>query len=195
MEVKNKYECELAHTKELHLNNKNIVEIEEKVKNLFEENNWMDTESNLDDDFVENERISKSTVEKEVEVHPSYEVEKQHLPPDNDGHLDIIAWLKSPEGMLEIQKDYEDLYAPSFSLGISQICQEVMEEHGGDAEKNQGEDNMTPLHQKKRVKRAIKVGPAYRSPYIQRNINVNSNYTKEEIAVYRWLIQPEKDMM
>ncbi|XP_074377783.1 uncharacterized protein LOC141719309 [Apium graveolens] len=51
----------------------------------------------------------------------------------------------------------------------------------------------TQCHQKNRTKREIKVGPAFRSPYIQRNIDINSSYSRQEIAVYRWMIDENMD--
>ncbi|WOG95277.1 hypothetical protein DCAR_0414589 [Daucus carota subsp. sativus] len=41
------------------------------------------------------------------------------------------------------------------------------------------------MEPEKKTKRDIKVGPAYRSPYVQRNTNIFSHYSRQEIAVYR----------
>ncbi|KAK1353761.1 hypothetical protein POM88_052126 [Heracleum sosnowskyi] len=165
-EAKAEYEIGLANAKALHPNDENIFEIEKKIKDLFKSNKWMDI------DVVEN-----------IEA-----IENNELPPDHDDYLDIIAWLKSPEGMLEIEKDFEDQYIPSFSLRVSQICKEVIEEHGTDDGNNEEDDNRTPVPPKepeKRTKRNVKVGPAFRSPYIERNIDINSSYSNQEIVIYR----------
>lgn len=190
-ESKSDYETELNNAKKLYPGDERITEVETNMKEFFEANKWMDTESNLQDDCVECDNISSQEDDFDIDA-----VKSDDLPPDHDDHLDIIAWLKSPEGMLEIEKDYDEQFVPSFSLGISQICQEVMEEHGADAENIEWDDSITPLPLKeheKRTKRDVKVGPAYRSPYVQRNIDVNSSYSKEEIAVYRWILQDDKD--
>ncbi|KAK1353775.1 hypothetical protein POM88_052140 [Heracleum sosnowskyi] len=189
-------------TKELHPNDENNFEIEKKIKDLFKSNKWMDSES-FEDDFCKNDTIFPSQDDEAVVhivdvVENSEAIENNELPLDHDYYLDIIAWLKSPEGMLEIEKDFEDQYIPSFSLGVSQICKEVMEEHGTDDGNNEEDDNRTPVPPKepeKRTKRNVKVGPAFRSPYIERNIDINSSYSNQEIAVYRWMIQEKMNDM
>lgn len=232
IQAKSQYESQLANAKELHPNDEKIVKIEKQIKDLFKANKWMDSDS-FEEDVRNTEDISQFPSQEEkagdISQFPNQEekagldlvdeAEKNELPPDHDDHLDIIAWLKSPEGILELEKDFENqpcpdnLMCPSFSLGISQICKEVMEEHGrednkkGDEEvmeehgredNNKGDEYKTPLPPKepeKRIKRDIKVGPAFRSPYIQRNIDINSSYSKQEIAVYRWMIQDGKNDM
>ncbi|KAK1353755.1 hypothetical protein POM88_052120 [Heracleum sosnowskyi] len=191
-EAKAEYEIGLANAKALHPNDENIFEIEKKIKDLFKSNKWMDSES-CEDDFCKNDTIFPSqddeVVVHTVDVVENIEaIENNELPPDHDDYLDIIAWLQSPEGMLEIEKDFEDQYIPSFSLGVSQICKEVMEEHGTDDGNNEEDDNRTPVPPKepeKRTKRNVKVGPAFRSPYIERNIDINSSYSNQEIVIYR----------
>ncbi|KAK1353768.1 hypothetical protein POM88_052133 [Heracleum sosnowskyi] len=107
-EVKAEYEIELANAKALHPNDENIFEIEKKIKDLFKSNKWMDSES-CEDDFCKNDTIFPSQ-DDEVVVHTvdvvenSEAIENNELPLDHDDYLDIIAWLKSPEGMLEIEK-------------------------------------------------------------------------------------------
>ncbi|KAK1371105.1 hypothetical protein POM88_037197 [Heracleum sosnowskyi] len=153
----------------------------------------MDSES-YEDSFRDNENINIFPIQEEEAIVNTIvdAVEETDLPPDHDDYLDIIAWLKSPEGILEIENDFQNQFIPSFSLGISQVCNEVMEEHGRDDYNKEGDDNRTPLPPKEpenKTKRDIKVGPAFRSPYIERNIDINSSYSRQEIAVYRWLIQ------
>lgn len=214
-EAKTAYESQLANAKELHPDDEKILEIEKRIKDLFKENKWMDSESNMEDDFQNIEKIAKCASQEEgVGLDTVDAIEDNELPPYHDDHLDLIAWLKSPEGIMEFEKDIQDpqcpsvstgivqdvddLQCPSFSLGISQICKDVMEEHGKDDESKEGDDNETPLPPKepeKRTKRDMKVGPAYRSPYIQRNIDVNASYSKQEIAVYRWMMQEHMDLM
>ncbi|KAK1353157.1 hypothetical protein POM88_052995 [Heracleum sosnowskyi] len=193
IEAKDEYEAELANAKELHPNDEKIFEIEKRIKDLFKANKWMDSES-YEDSIRDNENINIfPSQEEEVVVNTVVDaVEETELPPDHDDYLDIVAWLKSPEGILEIENDFQNQFIPSFSLGISQVCNEVMEEHGRDEYNKEGDDNRTPLPPKEpenKTKREIKVGPAFRSPYIERNIDINSSYSRQEIAVYRWLIQ------
>ena len=199
IEAKNQYESELDKAKELHPNDEKIDEIEKSIKDLFKANKWIDSES-YENDFCNDEDIQMcASQEEQARLDTVDRVKKSELPPDHDDYLDLIAWLKSPEGILEIERDYEMIereydnkQCPSFSLGISQLCKELMEEHGSDADGNKDDGKRTdPLPQKqmeKRTKREIKVGPAFRSPYLQRNIDVNSSYTRQEIAVYRWMI-------
>ncbi|KAK1373078.1 hypothetical protein POM88_029271 [Heracleum sosnowskyi] len=42
-------------------------------------------------------------------------------------------------------------------------------------------------------KRETKVTAAYRSPYVQRKININTKYSTQEYAVWRWIIQKGKN--
>ncbi|KAK1359789.1 hypothetical protein POM88_044263 [Heracleum sosnowskyi] len=193
IEAKDEYEAELANAKELHPNDEKIFEIEKRIKDLFKANKWMDSES-YEDSFHDNENINIfPSQEEEVVVNTVVDVvEETELPPDHDDYLNIVAWLKSPEGILEIENDFQNQFIPSFSLGISQVCNDVMEEHGRDEYNKEGDDNRTPLPPKEpenKTNRDIKVGPAFRSPYIERNIDINSSYSRQEIAVYRWLIQ------
>ncbi|KAK1375598.1 hypothetical protein POM88_031791 [Heracleum sosnowskyi] len=193
IEEKDEYEAELANAKELHPNDEKIFEIEKRIKYLFKANKWMDSES-YEDSFRDNENINIfPSQEEEVVVNTVVDaVEETELPPDHDDYLDIVAWLKSPEGILEIENDFQNQFIPSFSLGISQVCNEVMEEHGRDEYNKEGDDNRTPLPPKEpenKTKREIRVGPAFRSPYIERNIDINSSYSMQEMVVYRWLIQ------
>ncbi|KAK1395321.1 hypothetical protein POM88_014377 [Heracleum sosnowskyi] len=201
-EAKAEYEIGLANAKALHPNDENIFQIEKKIKYLFKSNKWMDSES-YEDDFCKNDTIFPSQDDEAIvhtvdAVENNEAIENNELPPDHDDYLDIIAWLKSPEGMLEIEKDFEDQYIPSFSLGVSQICKKVMEEHKRDDGKNEEDDNRTPVPPKepeKRTNRNAKVGPAFRSPYIERNIDINSSYSNQEIFVYRWMIQEKMNDM
>ncbi|KAK1359721.1 hypothetical protein POM88_044195 [Heracleum sosnowskyi] len=192
-EAKTEYEAQLANAKKLHPNDERILETEKRIRDLFKANKWMDTES-YEDSFRDNENINIfPSQEEEAVVNTIVDaVEETELPPDHDDYLDIIAWLKSPEGILEIENDFQNQFIPSFSLGISQVCNEVMEEHGRDYYNKEGDDNRTPLPPKEpenKTKRDIKVGPSFRSPYIERNIDINSSYSRQEIVVYQWLIQ------
>ncbi|KAK1380013.1 hypothetical protein POM88_026757 [Heracleum sosnowskyi] len=51
----------------------------------------------------------------------------------------------------------------------------------------------TPEECEKRTKRETKIGAAYRSPYVRRDINLGSKYSTQDYAVWRWLIQDGKD--
>ena len=170
MDAKNEYDAELAIAKNLYLDDEGIVDMVAKVNIAMKTNkNWMESASNPED-LGDDEHVSLGEVRDEP-------IEQVDLPPDADDHLDIIAWLKSPEGIKEFEKDF-NFDVPSFSLGISQICQQVQGEHGEVVETKK--EHMEP---EKKTKRDIKVRPAYRSPYVQRNTNIISHYSRQEIAV------------
>ncbi|KAK1387728.1 hypothetical protein POM88_015906 [Heracleum sosnowskyi] len=145
-EAKTEYEAQLANAKKLHPIDKRTLETKKRIRDLFKANKWMDSES-YEDSFRDNENINIfPSQEEEAVVNTIVDaVEEAELPPYHDDYLDIIAWLKSPEGMLEIENDFQNQFIPSFSLGISQVCNKVMEEHDIDDYNKEGDDNRTPL--------------------------------------------------
>ncbi|KAK1375617.1 hypothetical protein POM88_031810 [Heracleum sosnowskyi] len=71
------------------------------------------------------------------------------------------------------------------------ISLEVTVKENNESDKN---TTITPMPQQLiREKRETKITAAYRSPYIQREIDKNSKYSTQEYAVWRWIIQKGKD--
>ncbi|KAK1388819.1 hypothetical protein POM88_016997 [Heracleum sosnowskyi] len=102
-----------------------------------------------------------------------------------------------------MEMDMQELSVPSFSLGtdlqnfVIDICKDISREHGDDTIVEQESDKnttITPMSQQLiREKRETKVTAAYRSPYVQREIDINTKYSTQEYAVWRWIIQKGKD--
>lgn len=82
---------------------------------------------------------------------------------------------------------------PSFSLGIDNpimdICKDINKEHGAiDAEPATKIDasnfvTLAPENKEQRTKRESKLGAAYRSPYVRREIDLNGKYSVKDYAV------------
>ncbi|KAK1396476.1 hypothetical protein POM88_006339 [Heracleum sosnowskyi] len=156
----------------------------------------MDSECRVEHDFAENKNIFKATIEEYQnggDTRILGDVEEVALLPDDIEYLDVIAWLNSPERILETENDMEDLRVLSLSLRknlkdaiTDQTCKNVTEEHGQvNNDKNKEEnDNMTrqDKESKRRGTREVKAGAAYRF----------SKYTKHEFDVWRWFFQSQK---
>lgn len=210
MEAENEYKSELDNAKNLHPDD--LKFIQHFGRNNYSLRDYFDEIDIAVGDDADFDSVNSEQAQGANDSVLQSEQQEVELHPDHEDNVDILNWLNSPEGLVAMQQDYDDRLVPSFSLGVSQICKEIREEHGEaniyenkEAEENKEgddkeeddkeEDNITPMDKepKQRAKRDVKVGPAFRSPYVQRIIDINSKYTIEEFYVWKWIIQPEKN--
>lgn len=124
--------------------------------------------------------------------------EHAEIDPNELDMIELVEYLNSTQGRKDIEEYEEEMSAPSFSLGIDnpvmEICKEINKEHCADAEPDANKF-VTPAPEKmeQRTKREAKIGPLYRSPYVRREIDLNEKYSVQDYAVWRWIVQKQKD--
>lgn len=205
------YKTELEAAKGNHPNDKNICDIEGQVtvaiKKLTQspENMSNSIPKAGNEDNCETEKGAEEAT-KDNNQQFGFRCEHEEIDPDEIREVELIEYLYSSQGIKDMEDYMDDMSMPSFSLGVEvhdtvmDICNNINKEHGdicnANAQPNE-EDVVTPAvkPQEKRTKREAKLGAAYRSPYVRREIDLNAKYSTKEYAVWRWIIQNGKDKL
>lgn len=200
------YKAEIKAAKRTHPNDLNISRIERQINTVIHE--LMQSSKLTAETENEAEQTSESESEaallrknKEKDFINQYEHEK--IDDDELNLVELIEYIHSSQGLRDYDAYSEQISIPSFSLGINicdpvvELCKEINREHENDEAHVDGEDVITPLPEKpqKRTRREAKLGVAYRSPYVRREIDLNAKYSTQDYAVWRWIIQTGKSKM
>ncbi|KAK1387304.1 hypothetical protein POM88_015482 [Heracleum sosnowskyi] len=174
------------------------------------------SEDGMEDQYNgENVEIeTKNEIETDVEMQPDVEKEVGEIDPYVLDHVELIEYLYSSQGIRDMDDYMDNLWIPTFSLGINDpvidICKDINKEHGESQPKAQADDDKmgtpapadddkigtpAPLEQEIRGKRKLRPAAAYRSPYVRRVIDLNEKYKTQEYAVWRWIIQEGQDKL
>ncbi|KAK1402241.1 hypothetical protein POM88_001846 [Heracleum sosnowskyi] len=187
------YKLELEAAKSTHPNNVEISDIEGKVIAEIQKLKQSDSKPQPQSEVKSVGEIENKNEEPNIDV--TFE-EHEEINPDVFEELELMEYIYSSQGIRDMNEYMDELSRPSFSLGIDSIldvCNQINKEHG-DIQSNEN-DMVTPTPEEceKRTKRETKIGAAYRSPYVRRDINLGSKYSTQDYAVWRWLIQDGKD--
>ncbi|KAK1360718.1 hypothetical protein POM88_045192 [Heracleum sosnowskyi] len=174
------------------------------------------SEDGMEDQYNgENVEIeTENEIETDVEIQPDVEKEVGEIDPYVLDHVELIEYLYSSQGIRDMDDYMDNLWIPTFSLGINDpvidICKDINKEHGESQPKAQADDDKmgtpapadddkmgtpAPLEQEIRGKRKLRPAAAYRSPYVRRVIDLNEKYKTQEYAVWRWIIQEGQDKL
>lgn len=153
----------------------------------------------LEKELQQQENCEPPVVEEDKEQNLNEnEIENAEIDPEELDMIELIEYINSTQGRKDMEQYEEEMSIPSFSLGIDNpvidICKEINKEHSVE-EEPQANIFITPAPEKKeqRAKREAKLGPAYRSPYVRREIDMNEKYSVQDYAIWRWIIQKEKN--
>lgn len=211
MDAMEQYKIEMQSAKDEHPNDNNIANLEVKVIDIMKTFK-INTESK---NVCESEGMSTPADKKETDLHVEENSEMHGMPEEEIDadlldHAEIIEYLYSSQGQRDM--DMEKLTMPSFSLGIdlnnyqttddkiSDICNDAMKDHGDgiNVNKEAADKDMTtpaPEEHQKRKRREIKPPAVYRSPYVERDIDINKKYSTQEYAVWRWILKKGRNEM
>ncbi|KAK1382116.1 hypothetical protein POM88_019851 [Heracleum sosnowskyi] len=208
--VMDAYMFELESAKAKHPDDKNISELQAKVigmltqlKEKTESSTTSKSKDTFESDHIETNIGLEVTVKENNVSREKRSSEEYLIDPLELDHIELIEYLYSSQGKKDMEMDMQELSVPSFSLGtdlqnsVIDICKKISREHGDDTIVEQESDKntiITPMPQQLiREKREKKIIAAYRSPYVQREIDINTKYSTQEYAVWRWIIQKGKD--
>lgn len=176
----------------------------DKVDDISEcgrdKNSIHELEDQINEQDIEIIAHIQQNVEPNVEMEPDATIENAEIDPYILEHVELMEYLYSSQGIKDMNDNMDEQWIPSFSLGIDDqvmsVCKDINKEHEAEAQ-NDDNDMVTPAlaQQERRSKRETKLTAAYRSPYVQRIIDLNEKYSTQDYSVWRWLLQKEQDQL
>ncbi|KAK1393896.1 hypothetical protein POM88_012952 [Heracleum sosnowskyi] len=200
------YKTEIEAAKLKHPNDINISNIEGQVGVVIQKlipsfqnaNTQPESEVKLNPEYQTKDKYEAEMAGKDTEELFT-EYQHEEIDPDELDMIELLEYIHSTQGRKDMEDYNEEMSLPSFSLGIDipvmDICKEINKEHGDVDAEPDGNNFVTPAPKTKeeRTRRGARPGVAYRSPYVRREIDLNAKYSVQDYAVWRWIIQKEKD--
>lgn len=199
-------EKDLNRAIEKHPENKQLRMITDVLNEVFNVKN--DSKATTDEGRNLNERGKEEAV-KTLEEEVCNEIDKVEVDKSILEQMEIVDFLNSRERIKEMtgikdvtglsEREKRDLVrVPSFSLGpeieiVNQVCHDINTKHEDITEEV---DFVTPKPLlREKSTRQLKLGPYAKSPYVNRVIDINDSYNKEDITMWRYMNLENKEGM